>query len=673
MAPAPGTLVDVHATVLDRLGRWLCFAPRVRARSTTDVTRGRALLRLSTLIGLLLPGLAAAEPSHRSVLVLDQSSAGLPFNSALAAAVRLTLNAAGTPPISFYSEHLDANRFFGSEYEDNFVQFLKVKYRERPINVVVAVGVSALDFIARRREQIWPSVPVVFAAIDETTIRRLTLPGNVTGVTMQLSLLDMVRVARIVVPDLKAVAMVGDPLERQTFYRHFKEELPAVTSELQLIDLMNLPMAELERRLVALPNNAAVIYTGIYYDSQGVSYVPAELVTQIAAWSNRPVVVNVSSYLNKGAIGGYIVQADPIGQQAANLALRILAGESASDIPPVKIPSQLIFEWPALQRWGINEASLPSAGEIRFRVPGLWEQYRWQIVLVCAALITQACLISWLIGEHRRRSAAEVQSRNAMTELTHMNRVATAGELTASIAHEVNQPLTGIITRASAALRWLAAETPDLDKVRTALDQIVAAGERAAAIVSSVRAMFKKEITKQDEIDFHELIPSVLDIVRVELEKHAVERRLELHGNLPIIKGDQVQLQQVILNLVMNAIDAMQSVHYRLLVVRAEEIERLAVRVTIEDTGVGIDPKNVDRIFQALFTTKPLGMGIGLSICRSIIESHGGRLWVSGANAYGSIFCFELPVIRGVKPRAANIVSSHGHPELAARASIQGS
>jgi len=462
-------------------------------------------------------------------------------------------------------------------------------------------------------------------------------------------------------------------LERQTFYRHFKEELPAVTSELQLIDLMNLPMAELNRRLVALPNNAAVIYTGIYYDSQGVSHVPAELVTQIAAWSNRPVVVNVSSYLNKGAIGGYIVQAEPIGQQAANLALRILSDESASDIPPVKIASPLIFEWPALQRWGINEASLPSASEIRFRVPGLWEQYRWQIVLVCAALITQACLISWLIGEHRRRSAAEVQSRNAMTELTHMNRVATAGELSASIAHEVNQPLTGITTRASAALRWLAAETPDLDKVRTALDQIVAAGERAAAIVASVRTMFKKESAKQDEIDFDELIPSVLEIVRVELEKHAVERRLELHGNLPIIKGDQVQLQQVILNLVMNAIDAMQSVQYRLLVVRVEEIERLAVRVTIEDTGVGIDPKNVDRVFQALFTTKPLGMGIGLSICRSIIESHGGRLWVSGANAYGSIFCFELPVIRDVRPRAANIASSHGHPGLAARASIQGS
>jgi len=162
----------------------------------------------------------AAQPSQRSVLVLDQSSAGLPFNTALAGAIRSTINAGSKSPISFYSEHLDANRFFGSQYENDFVQFLKAKYREKQIDVVIVVGVSALDFIARWREQIWPSVPVVFAAIDEATMSRWTLPSNVTGATMQLTLQDMVKVARIVVPDLKAVAIVGDPLERQTFYRN---------------------------------------------------------------------------------------------------------------------------------------------------------------------------------------------------------------------------------------------------------------------------------------------------------------------------------------------------------------------------------------------------------------------------------------------------------------------
>ena len=244
--------------------------------------RSRALLCLVVVAGLLLPRLVAAQPSQRSVLVLDQTSAGLPFNTALASAIRSTINAGSNSPVSFYFEHLDANRFFGPQYENEFVQFLKAKYAERRIDVVIAVGVSALNFITHKREQLWPSVPVVFTAIDEQTASRLTLPRNVTGVTMQLTLQDMVKVARIVVPNLKAVAIVGDPLERQTFYHHFKDEIPAVATQFEIVDLMDLPLAELKKRLAVLSDNTAVIYTGIYYTSEGISYIPAELVSQIA-------------------------------------------------------------------------------------------------------------------------------------------------------------------------------------------------------------------------------------------------------------------------------------------------------------------------------------------------------------------------------------------------------
>ena len=343
--------------------------------------RGRAFLILMVVPGLLLPRLAAAEPQQRAVLVLDQSSAGLPFNAAVTSAIRSTINAGSNSPISFFSEHLDANRFFGPEYENEFVQFLKAKYRERHIDVMIVFGVSALDFIDRRREQLWPSVPVVFAAIDEATMSRRTLPNNVTGATMQLTLQDMVKVARIVMPNLKAVAIVGDPLERQTFFRHFIDEIPAIAAQVEIVNLMDLPLAELAKRLAVLPDNTAVIYTGIYFTSEGVSYIPAELTSQIAEWANRPVVVTASSYLNKGAIGGYIVQSNPIGQQAGRMALRILAGESASDIPVAKVPSQLIFEWPALQRWKISESRLPPGSEILFREPTVWERYSWQIAL----------------------------------------------------------------------------------------------------------------------------------------------------------------------------------------------------------------------------------------------------------------------------------------------------
>ena len=191
------------------------------ARNTTKRLSGEkkseVLLRLAAhlIVAALLTAPLAAQPSSRSVLLLDQSSAGLPFNTALATAVRLTLNAGSRVPISFYVEHLDANRFFGSDYEESILSFFRKKYRDKAIDVVVVVvvGSSALDFVSRRRGELWPNVPVVFAAIDEATIAKVTLPPNVTGVTMQLTLQDMVRTATIVVPDLKRIAIVGDPLD----------------------------------------------------------------------------------------------------------------------------------------------------------------------------------------------------------------------------------------------------------------------------------------------------------------------------------------------------------------------------------------------------------------------------------------------------------------------------
>jgi signal transduction histidine kinase len=607
--------------------------------------RRYGLLCLAVVTALLLPRALPAEPSQRSVLVIDQSSAGLPFNTALAGAIRLTINAASKSAISFYSEHLDANRFFGSEYESNFVQFLKAKYRERHIDVVVVVGVSALDFIIRQREQIWPSVPVVFAAIDEATMSRWALPSNVTGATMQLTLQDMVKVARIAVPDLKAVAIVGDPLERQTFYRHFKDEIPAIAEQLEVIDLMNLPMAQLEKRLGVLSDKTAVIYTGIYYTSEGVSYVPAELVRQIVEWANRPVVVNVSSYLNKGAIGGYIVQANLIGEQVGRIVLRILGGESASDIPVVKVPSPLIFEWPALQRWKISEAALPVGSEIYFRQPSTWEQYKPQILVITAAILAQAVLIGWLLLERQYRRRAERTARETLSELMHMNRMTTAGELSAAIAHEIRQPITGMVTMASAALRWLSRESPDIGRAREAMNKAVAAGHLASDVITNVRGLFGKDRQEKAPTDLNALIRSVQGVVSMDVRKRSIETQVNLSETLPHVLANAVQLQQVILNLVMNAIESMHS-ESRVLSIKSETTEHNLVQVSIADTGSGINIGNLDRIFKPMFTTKARGMGMGLSICKSIIESHSGRIWVSAGVPRGSIFHFELPLHR---------------------------
>jgi signal transduction histidine kinase len=230
-----------------------------------------------------------------------------------------------------------------------------------------------------------------------------------------------------------------------------------------------------------------------------------------------------------------------------------------------------------------------------------------------------------------------------MAELTHMNRLATAGVLLASIAHEINQPLSGIVMQAGAARQWLALTEPSIEKARDALDQIESNGLRAGEIITSLRGMFKKETQARNPIDINELIFTVLAIVRHELQKHGIELRTELDESVPALEGDRVQLQQVVLNLVMNAIEAMQTGAPRILSIRSCVSKPNLIHVAVEDTGTGIDPSNHDHIFDPMFTTKERGMGIGLSICHSIIESHNGRIWVTRGIDKGSIFQFELP------------------------------
>jgi signal transduction histidine kinase len=214
--------------------------------------------------------------------------------------------------------------------------------------------------------------------------------------------------------------------------------------------------------------------------------------------------------------------------------------------------------------------------------------------------------------------------------------------------------VTGIVTRANAALRWIGAEKPNLEKTRAALESIVSAGHRASDIITSVRAMFRKDTPEKVPTDINEIILAVLSIVGVELRKHSVELQTQLNKRLPMVQGDKVQLQQVVLNLVMNGIEAMQSAQPRVLKVQTAQSAPNTVRVSIEDTGTGIDPSNLDRIFKPLFTTKATGMGMGLFICHSIIESHGGRIWVSAAVKGGSIFEFELPIDTAWEPGGMN-------------------
>ena len=255
-----------------------------------------------------------------------------------------------------------------------------------------------------------------------------------------------------------------------------------------------------------------------------------------------------------------------------------------------------------------------------------------------------SCRLDRVRGYHRGQ-ARRGSLRETQMQLAHANRVATMGQLTASIAHEVNQPIAATVGNARAALRWLGAEPPNLDEVRQALGRIVRDGDRAGAVVGRIRALIKKAPPRDERVDINAAIREVIELTRDEAMKNGVVVQTELAEGLPLIRGDRVELQQVILNLIVNAIEAMSELSEgpRELRIGARTTGSGDVLVTVRDSGPGLAPADVENLFKAFYTTKPSGLGLGLSICRSIIEAHGGRLWASANVPRGAVFQFTLP------------------------------
>ena len=254
---------------------------------------------------------------------------------------------------------------------------------------------------------------------------------------------------------------------------------------------------------------------------------------------------------------------------------------------------------------------------------------------------------------------AEQELRDAQAELAHISRVTTVGELTASIAHEVNQPIAGMVTNAEAALGWLGAEPPNLDQVRGSLGHIVKDGMRAADVINRIRALIKKAPPHMARVDVNEAVLDVITLTRSELLRHGVSLETQLAAALPLIEGDRIQLQQVILNLILNAAEAMSGIDEGAREMRISTGREASngVLVSVRDLGPGLDPQSADHLFEAFYTTKPDGLGMGLAICRSIIKAHGGRLWATANEPRGAVVQFTLPL-----ERDETVLAEHAGP-----------
>lgn len=600
-----------------------------------------------TAIALAAPSAFAGEQlPPRAVVIIGQEDPILPWSVAVSTVSRETLNVLPARRVITYAEDLDFTRFGGERYKRQLQLHFREKYRFVPVGAILAFGPAALEFVLSSRDSIWPGVPVVFGAVAEDTVAKTKLPEGVTGRTVRFRLEDMVGSARAVVPNLQQLVLVGDPFTRSAYFGNFAKELPELSKSLDFVDLTGLPFADVQRKVSQLPPQAAIAYTAIHIDGNGFNYFPREALEQVAQVANRPIVIPAETYIGYGGVGGMVAVPVPIAEDAARLVLRILDGESPASLPIVRGDyTKPIFDWRQLQRWDVNDARLPEGSEILFRQLSFWEQYRGLALGGAGIIAVQATLITGLILERRRRSKAEAEARRSLAEVAHMNRRAGIAALSASIAHELNQPLGAILSNAEAAELLLDRQPLDLAVIKEVLADIRRSDQRAADIITHMRDLLRKNDSEPLEIDLNDVIRRVVELLTPEARLRGIFVGTLLDPRRLAVRANAVHLQQVVLNLALNGVEAMRDLAHgeQRLTIRTGVTDDAHVEVTVSDTGPGLAADTLGHVFEPFFSTKRDGIGLGLSIARTIIERQGGTIWAENRPGGGATFRFILP------------------------------
>lgn len=555
-------------------------------------------------------------------------------------------------PVAFYQEFLDSSRFSQAEYPAIFRRWLQDKYRGRRLDLVVAAGQEVVAFLADGNP--WPDVPVLYSDIGALTIDiSERLPGA-TGVVFQDHFRQALAAIKAILPDTTRIGLIhGASAGERARFAAFASEVRAADLGLEPVDLAGLTIDDLLARVANQPPDTVLFLFSTQVDALGRMFQPMRACELVSAAANRPLFSLQLHELGCGIMGGLLRDFKVAGGLVGQTALKRLEGQQ---IPTQTLPFEryttLAFDDRQLSRFDINARGLPTNSLVHFRQPSLWRDYRLQVTGMAVVGLTQTLLIAWLLVEHRQRRRAELEAREHLEKarqhlvaMTHLDRRAAMGEVTAAIAHELNQPIEAILHNTEAAEMMLDAGNFAPAEMRQILADIRRIDTRAGDIIHRMRGMLRKHEFQATAIDANEVTRETLAIVAPVAASKGVHVELDLGADLPPVVGDKIHLQQVLLNMLLNGIDATAGVprERRSLLIRTAKTGE-QVQVSVSDAGHGIPDDALARIFEPFFTTKGEGMGIGLSIARTIVEAHGGSIAARNNPEGGATVWFSLPV-----------------------------
>jgi len=638
-----------------------CRTTRLPHGKGRRVIRGPRIASSLMAVFVVLTAVCAAESEPKRVLVIHSFGSVAPPFTTHSIAFETELVEKMGKRVDLDEVSLDMARYADSTLQEALVEYLQKRQSHWQPDLVVPIGSPAGVFVAQYRDRLFPKTPILYTGMDRRRLPPDALKKNATFIGENFDLPGFVEDILQIAPATKNIAVViGASQVEQYWAAAFRKEFETYANRINFIWLNDLSLDQMLEKTRALPPDSFIFLILLLRDATGVTHNADEALQRIHAVANAPINSIFQHQLGLGIVGGRLYQAELEGIESARIAVRILNGEPASSFQPRIVgPLSPRYDWRELKRWKIKEERLPPGSVVLFREPTVWDNYGGWIIAGVSFCFVQAVLIFGLLANLAKRRLAErslIASEDRVTlaademrrlqdEIAHVGRVSMMGQLASALAHEINQPIGAILRNAEAAELFMQSKTPDLEEIRAILADIRADDQRAGDVIDRMRALLKRHVLDTQLLDLAELVGDVAKLAQPDAATRHVKLTVNLPADLPPVRGDRVHLQQVLLNLILNGIDALNRAGpgNRRVTVSARVDAARTVEIAVSDTGHGIAAEKLAHVFDPFFTTKPDGMGMGLPISRTIVESHGGRLWAENNNDTGATFRFTLP------------------------------
>jgi signal transduction histidine kinase len=608
--------------------------------------RRLAFLFLFQFAMLASPALAdaKAEPPRR-VLVLYENDATLFAAVQVAEGLKKSMASHMPTGLEVYSDYIDSVRFPGPDHLDSVETYLAAKYREMAFDAVLAVGPGAFKFVLDRPALFGAHTPVIAGAISDNSVAAFRWPATVKGVVSHFDVGKTIDLARQLQPDAeKIVVMTGSSVFDRSWQDSARSVLGSRYKGIDVEYLSGLSVEGFADAASKLSRRTILLILTIFEDGNGRKMIPRSATAMIAPVSNAPVYSVYSSYLGAGVVGGHVGTFTGIGEQMGELMFRVMKGDTSGPQVTLLRDGPMV-DWLQVKRYGIDPGLIPAGAVIENFEATIWERFRTQIGFIIAVVLLQFATIAALVFQHRRQKRLQSELALERLELSYLSRTSQLGELSGAFAHELNQPLTSILANAEAGAKLLEAEPIDRQELKEILADIVQDDKRAASIIAQLRHLMLRGEASHELVDLNRVVTQTLALARSELL--ARQTQVEFHPGAPELPvlGNLVQLQQVVLNLILNAADAMANMPYqeRKIAIQTRRGHNDTCEVVVSDRGPGIPPELADKIFKPFVSTKKKSLGLGLVICNSIVGAHGGTLRFDDKVERGARAVLALP------------------------------